>query len=102
KTTWASPSGLVQFGMGFSTDVAGGTADSLFVGGGAAIDQGPTAMLAKLDTGAFTAKPLGSVQGWPELTGNANAELWGWFPSDINGMTTPRVEQLDKTTGGPV
>ena len=100
KTTWASSNGLMQFGMGFSTNTAGGTDDTLFVAGGN--DSGQTmpttATLAKLDTGAFTATTVGTVQGWPELTGNGNAELWGFFPDASN----PRVEKIDKTTGAAV
>ena len=42
------------------------------------------------------------MTGWPELTGNGNAELWGWFPSDATGNGTPRVEKIDKTSGAPL
>jgi hypothetical protein len=101
KTTWASQQGLLQFGMGFSTNMAGGSEDTLFVAGGT--DQlTSSTKLAKLDTSAFTATPVGTISGWPELTGTGNAELWGWFPSDALGTTTPRVEQIDKTTGAAV
>jgi len=99
STNWSSSNGLTQFGMGFSTDTAGGTTDTLFVAGGTDVSMGTTATLAKLDTTAFTAMTVGTVSGWPELTGNSNAELWGWFPSDSTGSTTPSVQKLDKTTG---
>jgi hypothetical protein len=98
-TNWNSSNGLTQFGMGFSTNMAGGTDDTLFVAGGADVSTGTTATLAKLDTTAFSAMTVGTVSGWPELTGNSNAELWGWFPSDSTGSTTPSVQKLDKTTG---
>jgi hypothetical protein len=98
-TTWHSQSGLTQFGMGFSTNTAGGTDDTLFVAGGADVSTGTSATLAKLDTTAFSAMTVGTVNGWPELTGNSNAELWGWFPSDAQGQTVPKVEKLDKTNG---
>jgi hypothetical protein len=98
-TGWHSQNGLTQFGMGFSTDTVGGTTDTLYVAGGAAVSMGTSATLAKLDTSAFTATTVGTVSGWPELTGNSNAELWGWFPSDANGTTTPSVQKLDKTNG---
>jgi hypothetical protein len=97
KTNWASADGLMQFGMGFSTDTAGGTTDTLFVAGGQ-LPAGSTptsSTLAKLDTGSMSANTVGTVQGWPELTGTGSAELWGWFP-DPN---SPRVEQIDKTSG---
>jgi hypothetical protein len=89
---------LTVFGMGFSANTAGSTDDTLFIGG--ATDQtSQNAKLAKLSTSTFTATPVGMITGWPELTGNGNAELWGWFPSDTTGSTTPRVEKIDKTTG---
>ena len=95
KTAWASPSGLMQFGMGFSTDTAGGTTDTLFIAGGVGPTQ-PTSSLNKLDTGSLAPSPVGTVTGWPELTGTGNAELWGFFPS---ATTSPRVEKIEKTTG---
>ena len=98
KSTWASPNGLLQFGMGFSTNTQGGTEDTLFVAGGAA-PTGQTSSLATVSTQTFAATPVGTVTGWPELTGTGNAELWGWFPSDSSGTTPPRVEQINKTTG---
>ena len=100
KTSWASSNGLMQFGMGFSTDQPGGTTDTLFVAGGTQPTSGtPTsATLAKLDTGSMSAQTVGTVAGWPELTGTGLAELWGWFPDPNN----PRVEQIDKTSGAAV
>jgi hypothetical protein len=98
KSTWTSQQGLVAFGMGFSTDVVGGTSDSLFVCGGSALGPaaGGTSKLATLSTTTLQATPVGDVQGWPELTGNANAELWGFFPD----ATAPKVARLDKGNGG--
>jgi hypothetical protein len=98
-TSWHSQSGLTQFGMGFSTDTSGGDTDTLFVAGGASVSGASTSTLAKLDTTSMSATTVGSVMGWPELTGTGTAELWGWFPSDENGAGTPRVEQIDKTSG---
>jgi hypothetical protein len=100
-TGWHSSNGLTQFGMGFSTNTSGGTDDTLFVAGGSSVGAS-TATLAKLDTSAFTATTVGTVQGWPELTGNSNGELWGWFPSDELGQSTPTVQKLDKATGNAI
>jgi len=97
KTSFHS-STLAQFGMGFSTDTAGGTTDTLFVAGGAGPTQ-PTSQLAKLDTTTMVATNVANVTGWPELTGTGNAELWGFFPSDSTGSGTPRVEKVNKATG---
>jgi hypothetical protein len=84
--------------MGFSTNTAGGTDDTLFIAGGSDQTQN-SSKLATVDLTSFAATPVGNVVGWPELTGTGNAELWGWFPSDSTGTTAPRVEQIDKATG---
>jgi hypothetical protein len=101
-TSWHTQAGLTQFGMGFSTDTSGGDTDTLFVAGGADVSGASTSTLAKLDTTSMSATTVGTVTGWPELTGTGTAELWGWFPSDETGTTTPRVEKLDKTSGAPL
>lgn len=90
--------GLRQYGMGFSTDQVGGTTDTLFIAGG----SGPppmssTSTLARLDTGTFQPMSLGSMSGWPELTGTGSAELWGFFPG-----TAPRIAQLNKANGSAI
>src|SRR5262249_43813873 len=53
---------------------------------------------ATLDTSSMSAAHVGTVTGWPELTGNGNAELWGWFPDE----TMPRVEKINKSNGAPL
>ena len=93
-TSWSTQLGLTQFGMGFSTETAGGTQDTLFVAGGSGPTV-PTSTLATLSTTNMTASGRGTVQGWPELTGTGSAELWGFFPS-AGGA---RIEKLDKSTG---
>jgi hypothetical protein len=95
KTAWTTKLGLQQFGMGFSTDTAGGTTDTLFIAGGAAGTIGTSSTLAKLDVSTFQATQVGTVVGSPELTGTGSAELWGFFP-DANA---PRVEKLNKASG---
>jgi hypothetical protein len=94
-------SALTEFGMGFSTDTVGGDTDTLFIAGGT--DAGASqAQLAKLDTSSMATTNVAKVTGQPEMTGNSNAELWGFFPSDENGLSTPRVEQINKTTGASI
>ena len=85
---------LLKFGMGFSTDQAGGTTDTLFVSGGGGPTE-PTSTLARLNLSSFQPSTVGTVTGWPELTGTGSAELWGFFPSATNA----RIVRLDKTTG---
>ncbi|MDB4960168.1 MAG: hypothetical protein JWP01_167 [Myxococcales bacterium] len=93
-TSWSTQLGLQQFGMGFSTEVAGGTTDKLFVAGGSGPDA-PTSTLATLDTTSMSAMSKGTVTGWPELTGTGSAELWGFFPS----ASGARIEKLNKANG---
>jgi len=97
KTAWASPNSLKVFGMGFSTDVAGGDTESLYIGGG--LTQTQTSFtLARLDTTSMSATPIGTHPQLPEMTGTGNAELWGFFAD----TTSPRVVKFDKTTGAAV
>ena len=97
KTSWNDANGLMQFGMGFSTDTVGGMTDTLFIAGGTDPTD-MTAALNTLNTSTMVATPVGTVQDWPELTGNSNAELWGFFPDE----TSPRVEKINKTSGAAV
>ena len=94
RTTWSSPNGLKVFGMGFSTDMPGGTTDTLFVGGGASQMQ-TSYTLAKVDDATMTATNVGTETDLPEMTGTGSAELWG-FQVDAS---TARVVQFDKTNG---
>lgn len=97
-TGWqpGGPSGLLQvFGMGFSTDAAGGTTDTLYIAGGFGPSIEDTSALNTLNTTTLQPTPVGTVQEWPELTGTGDAELFGFFPSE----TSPRIQKLDKTNG---
>jgi len=93
-TGWTTQLNLREFGMGFSTNAAGGSDDTLYIAGAATAGAG-SVTLASVDVNTFAAMGRGTVQGSPELTGTGNAELWGFFPETAN----PRVAQLDKTTG---
>lgn len=94
KTAWTTQQGLRVFGMGFSTDVAGGSSETLYIGGGQTQTQS-SYTLAKLDLQSLTATPVGSQTQLPEMTGTGNAELWGFMPE----ATTARIVKFDKTTG---
>lgn len=98
STSWTTQGGLSAFGMGFSSNTAGSTDDTLFIAGGSDPFINSTSALASLNTQTMQSTPLGTVTGWPELTGTGNAELWGWFPD----VSQPRVEQINKATGAPV
>ena len=86
---------LQEFGMGFSTTTAGGDVDELFIAGGSNISTTSPSSLNTLDVSNYSPTPHGTVQGSPELTGNANAELWGFFPDATNA----RIVQINKADG---
>ena len=52
-------------------------------------------MFATLDTTSLTVAPVGTVTGWPELTGTGTGELWGFFPN----IAPKTVVELNKETG---
>ncbi len=93
------PSGFEQIGMGFSSDMAGGTAETLYIDG---IGGGG---LAKVDTTAKKVTPIGDfgndnnlVGESCELTGTGDARLFGYF------TTSPsvRVAQLNEMNGNSI
>lgn len=94
RTNWSTQNGLELFGMGFSTDTAGGSADKLFIAGGPDAGGEGNQTLAVLDVNTMQSQVIGQVQGSPELTGTGGAELWGFFPGN-----NPRIAQLNKTSG---
>jgi len=86
--------GFEVFGMGFVADVEGGSAESLFVAGGssASIASG-SSTLGRIDTTTLRVSGVGSLPGWPELTGTGNAALWAFMPDTV----PPSVRRLDKS-----
>lgn len=100
KSAWTrGAQGETKFGMGFSTDQAGGTADTLFISGGSSPDSSSKSTLAKVDMGTLQPTKLGTVTGWPELTGTGNAELWGFSPKDTYSGTDARIMRISKANG---
>jgi hypothetical protein len=83
KTSFKSPNG--KYGMGFSTDVAGGTTDTLYIDYNESMPgAGDSAGLAKVDLAAMTATAIGMFSGAQsghdcELTGTGDAKLYGFF-----------------------
>jgi hypothetical protein len=94
KLPWTSPNGLKVFGMGFSTDAVGSEAESLYIGGGTTQTQ-TSYTLARVDPNTMAATVIGTQPALPEMTGNGNAELWGFMPEP----STARVVRFDKTNG---
>jgi len=89
-------SGFYTFGMGYATDGADTSDETLYVGKTDFEDAG--GMLASLDTSAWTVEPIGPIADAPEMTGNANGELWAFYA----WATPPRVVRLDKISGEEV
>ena len=99
-TSFVPQQGFQTFGMGFSTNAPGTTAETLFVCGfhfANGIDQGLG--LARLDTTSLAIAPLGTFTGGlhghcGELTGTGDAKLYGFFEgspamlADIDKSTT--------------
>lgn len=96
-TSFTPLSTMLEFGMGFSTDTAGGSTDKLYVAGSNTASTTSNATLATLDVTTYTTTPVsgGTILGSPELTGNSNAELWGFFPDPTN----PKIQGINKATG---
>ncbi len=81
--------GFGQFGMGYSTNAAGSTQETLYIGNTTGAD------MASLDPATGQVHAIGSLPvGGPEFTGNANGELWAFMPQG----NPPKVAQIDKTT----
>jgi len=96
-TTFArAQEGFEVFGMGFASNSAGSTDETLFVAGGAELSIGTgSSTLGWIDMGSLVLSPLGGLPGWPELTGTGAGELWGFFPD----TSPPTVQRIDKTSG---
>ena len=91
--------GFQEFGMGFVSNDAGSTDETLFIAGGSALGiGGGSSTLGSVDISSWTVSSIGPLSGSPELTGNGLGELWGFFP-DTSPMA---VRQLDKTTGARI
>jgi hypothetical protein len=99
STPIALPAGFGQIGMGFSTDTAGGTAETLFIDGIGGHG------LAKIDLTTYAVTPIGDFSNdanltgqSAELTGTGDAKLYGYF------TTVPyvRVAEIDKSTASIV
>lgn len=86
--------GLTAFGMSFAQNSPGSLDETLFVADTA---QGASTSLGTINLTNFklaTQIPIiGGIQ--PELTGDDDANLWGFFPSD----SPPRIARIDKKLG---
>ncbi len=92
----AGQSGWTTFGMGFSADAPGGTAETLYVSEAAFDGTGTTKGLGKIDLTTMKLTPIGmydKINARAELTGTGDARLFGAFEGSPYD-----VAQIDKTT----
>lgn len=88
--------GFTVFGMGFATDMPGGTAETLYVSQADQFGGTGTMGLAKIDTTTLTLTPVGmydKINARAELTGTGDARLFGAFEG-----SPYNVAEIDKAT----
>ncbi len=88
-TRVAGEAGFQIFGMGFASDTANSSAETLYI-----VNNGDGSF-GSLDTKTGAAKMLGTVGGAAELTGTGAGELWGFLPD----TRPPRIDLMDKKSG---
>jgi hypothetical protein len=86
--------GFNAFGMSFAQDTPGSTSETLFI---ADTSQGASSSLGTIDLVHFKlASSIPLIGGAePELTGDDQANLWGFFPA----ATPPKIARIDKQKG---
>jgi hypothetical protein len=93
------PTNWYRVGMGFSTDTATGTAETLYVAAIGSVGGSKSPGLGKIDLGAQKLNTIGPFTGAllgqsAELTGTGDARLFGFF------TTMPvQVAELNKASG---
>lgn len=88
--------GMELFGMGFVSDSAGSSEETLFISGGSAEAIG-SGQLATIAPDTMTVSPIAALpesEFGPELTGTGDAELYGYFPASFEA---PYVARIGKT-----
>ncbi|MDP1915667.1 MAG: hypothetical protein Q8L14_05450, partial [Myxococcales bacterium] len=91
-----SPNNAKVYGMGFVTDTAGGTTDTLYIAGNAVSSMFTNSQFGTLaTTSPFNVTLRAQLTGAPELTGTGDAHLWAFFPN----LSPPLVSELNKQNG---
>jgi hypothetical protein len=90
-----------QFGMGFSANVSGGAAETLYVDGIGTMG-GSGSGLASIDLASLTLDPIGNFSGYLagedcELTGTGDGRLYGFFVNNPTTETPASVAEINKT-----
>jgi hypothetical protein len=88
--------GFTQFGMGFSSNAPSPDrmGETLYIARGLSSDD----ELATLNVNTYAVTYVADITGVPELTGNGNAELWGFFPENMSST----IRKMNKATGATI
>ena len=89
--------GFDVFGMGFVLNNPTNDAETLFVAGGSGPGSGVAPKFGSLSFPDLVIEERGTIQGWPEMSGTAAAELWAFFPEPLAGDA--RVSRIAPATG---
>lgn len=96
KTGFAPQNGVAKFGMGFVSNAAGSTEETLFISGSGFNSTLTTTQFGTLAvTPPYTVTVRGTLYGAPEISGTGDGKLWAFFPN----VSPPKVAQLSKTDG---
>jgi hypothetical protein len=92
--------GLIDFGMGFVFDPMTGV-DTLYIAGGGNTG-GTMSTLATISFPALTVTPIGTVAGFPEMSGTGDGQLWGFSPSSSSVTGQASLYQIDPSSGATI
>lgn len=91
--------GFEVFGMGFVLNRAGFQDETLYIAGGSVDGIGSgEPQFGYINLPSLEVTLIGTIGGWPEMSGTANADLWAFFPN----TSPPRVAQVVPSTGQEV
>jgi hypothetical protein len=89
---------ILTFGMGFVFDPSTGK-DTLYIAGGQDLIRAPST-LATVSFPGLVVTPVGAVDdGFPELTGTGDGQLWGFIPRDYSMQYQSILIRLDPRSG---
>jgi hypothetical protein len=90
--------GMYQFGMGFVFDPSSGL-DTLYIAGGNSLGSTTKSELATVSFPSLVVTPVGTTDGWPELSGTGDGTLWGFFPGSNSPTGFSTLIRIDPATG---
>lgn len=93
-------SGYDVFGMGFVLNNPNVEDETLYVAGGSGPGSGESPRIGYITFPELSLTDITTIDGWPEMSGTAAAELWAFFPGPLTG--SPRVSRIVPATGEEV